>query len=75
MNRLLYSALKACYVPVCVALSLRADLAKLQPFLIDGSGKPIAAQLTAPGLIPVTTGPTDAKGIPRELHFIGPSSG
>ena len=60
-------------VPVCVELSLRAELTKMYPTLKDGSGKPILAQLTGAGLIPSEKEIKDPKGVACELHFILPA--
>jgi len=55
--------------PVCVILSLSPEQAGQSPILKDSFGKPIPAQLTAPGLLASPF----VKDVARELHFILPS--
>lgn len=58
--------------PVTVLLPLPVSLGKADNVVLeDASGKKIAAQLTAPGLLAKTAAAEDSA--PKELHFILPS--
>ena len=60
-------------VPVRVALSLAPEQAKMHPNLLDSSGKPIPAQLTATSLLGLEAAPRNEQAVARDLNFILPS--
>jgi hypothetical protein len=57
--------------PICILLPLPVELGQAKSVtLVDAVGKPVPAQLTAPGLLAKT--PVTDDSVPRELHFILP---